>query len=69
MLTRTADFRRGFLFPSARGLSRFWSFPYREKDDEAHFWTAGVAQEWADELSDPEQDIYTLADGEPVRES
>jgi hypothetical protein len=30
---------------------------------------AGVAREWADELSDPAQDIYTSADGEPLDES
>ena len=38
------------------------------EEDEAQVWTAGVAQEWADDLADPRQDIYTLADGEPVRE-
>ena len=37
-------------------------------DGEARLWTEGVAKEWADELSDTAQDIYTLADGEPVRE-
>ena len=26
----------------------------------------GVAREWADELGDSRQDIYTLADGQPV---
>jgi hypothetical protein len=39
-----------------------------EADDEADTWAAGIAREWADELGDPDQDIYTLADGEPVRE-
>ena len=43
--------------------------PKSQEDDEANAWTAGIAREWADELSDPEQDIYTLADGEPVRDS
>ena len=43
--------------------------PASQEDDEADIWTAGIAQEWADELSDPDQDIYTLADGEPVGES
>jgi len=43
--------------------------PVTEEYDEADAWTAGISQEWADELNDPEQDIYTLADGEPVRES
>ncbi len=42
--------------------------PRSYEDEEADLWTAGVAQEWADELSDPRQDIYTLTDGEPVRE-
>jgi hypothetical protein len=27
---------------------------------------AGVAQQWADELGDTRQDIYTLDDGEPL---
>ncbi len=44
-------------------------FPVSLEDEEAHVWTAGIAQEWADDLSDPDQDIYTLSDGEPVRES
>ncbi len=45
-------------------------FPASEEDDdEADAWAAGIACEWADELGDPNQDIYTLADGEPVRES
>lgn len=40
--------------------------PVPQKDDAGGAWAAGVAQEWTDELSDPGQDIYTLADGEPV---
>ena len=36
--------------------------------DAADSWAAGFAREWADELGDPDQDIYTLADGVPVRE-
>ncbi len=43
--------------------------PETQEDDEAQAWTAGIAQEWADELADPNQDIYTMADGEPVCES
>jgi hypothetical protein len=27
---------------------------------------AGVAREWEAELSDPREDLYSLADGEPV---
>ena len=39
-----------------------------EDDDEGDAWAVGIAREWADDLADPDQDIYTLADGEPVRE-
>ena len=44
-------------------------FSASEEDREAEAWTAGVAQEWAEDLSDTGQDIYTLTDGEPVRET
>lgn len=43
--------------------------PSSQEDDAGDAWTVGVAREWADELNDERQDIYTLADGEPVRES
>ncbi len=43
--------------------------PSTQEDDAGDAWMAGVAHEWADDLSDPLQDIYTLADGSPVRES
>ncbi len=43
--------------------------PTAQDDEEASLWTAGVAQEWADDLADTHQDIYTEADGEPVGES
>jgi hypothetical protein len=43
--------------------------PVPQEDEAGGVWTAGIAQEWGDELSDPRQDIYTLADGEPVDES
>jgi hypothetical protein len=42
--------------------------PSSDEDDAGDAWMEGVAREWADELSDARQDIYTLADGEPVRE-
>ena len=32
----------------------------------ARDWTTGVAREWADELADIRQDIYSPDDGEPV---
>ena len=38
------------------------------EDEAGTAWSAGIANEWADELADARQDIYTLADGEPVRE-
>ena len=37
-----------------------------EEDDAGAAWTRGPAAEWADDLGDPRQDIYTLADGQPV---
>ena len=43
--------------------------PVSQEDEAGEAWTAGVALEWAAELNDPAQDIYTLADGEPVDES
>jgi hypothetical protein len=30
-------------------------------------WSDGIACEWQEDLADPRQDIYTLADGEPVK--
>ena len=43
--------------------------PTCQEDDAGEAWMAGVAQEWSDDLNDERQDIYTLADGEPIRES
>jgi len=43
--------------------------PASQEDDAGATWMAGVAREWADDLNDERQDIYTLADGEPVCES
>jgi hypothetical protein len=43
--------------------------PASQEDDAGGAWEAGIACAWADELSDAHQDIYTMADGEPVRES
>jgi hypothetical protein len=36
------------------------------EDDAGVAWQQGVALEWAEELGDARQDIYTLSDGEPV---
>lgn len=40
--------------------------PIPPLDDAEGRWTEGVADEWADELRDVRQDIYTLDDGEPM---
>ena len=37
--------------------------PY--EDDTGFEWARGVTKEWADELADSRQDIYTLDDGHP----
>ena len=43
--------------------------PASQEDDAGDAWMIGIAQEWADDLNDPSQDMYTLEDGEPIRES
>lgn len=38
-----------------------------EDEDEAGCrWGEGVAMEWAEDLTDPRQDIYTWEDGQPI---
>jgi len=37
-----------------------------EEDEGGAQWACAIAREWADELADERQDIYTLSDGEPV---
>ena len=37
-----------------------------QEDDAGEKWMAGVVEQWSDELSDTRQDIYTMADGEPL---
>jgi len=37
-----------------------------EEDEAGLAWTGGISSEWSAELSDPQQDIYTLDDGQPV---
>jgi len=39
-----------------------------DEDEAGEAWMSGVAREWADELSDVRQDIYTLSDGAPQDE-
>lgn len=35
-------------------------------EPEEETWDAAVARDWAEDWSDPREDIYTLDDGEPV---
>jgi hypothetical protein len=37
-----------------------------EGDEAGAAWLQGIAREWAAELSDPREDIYTLEDGKPL---
>ena len=37
-----------------------------EEDEAGAAWAHGFTREWADELRDPRQDVYTLEDGQPV---
>ena len=36
------------------------------EDDAGSLWADGIAAEWSAELADPQEDIYTLDDGQPV---
>jgi hypothetical protein len=38
-------------------------------DPDENEWMSFVATNWQAELADPREDIYSLADGEPVREA
>ena len=42
---------------------------FADEDDGGEAWAHAVVQEWADELRDARQDIYTLEDGQPVNAS
>jgi hypothetical protein len=37
-----------------------------EEDESGVAWAGGIANEWADELQDPREDLYTREDGQPV---
>ena len=50
------------------GAVTIWIVP-ADEDDAGDAWVSGVAEQWADELGDVRQDIYTLADGEPIRDA
>ncbi len=38
------------------------------EDDAGQAWMAGIAREWAAELSGPRENIYSMTDGEPVND-
>ena len=40
-----------------------------DEDESGAFWPWDVSRAWIDELGHPRQDIYTLADGQPVKAS
>ena len=40
--------------------------PGAGEDAAGRAWAAGIAREWAEELADARQDVYTLDEGEPV---
>lgn len=37
-----------------------------DEDESGAFWPWDVSRAWSDDLVDPRQDIYTLADGKPI---
>ena len=37
-----------------------------QEDDAGGSWMRGISQQWAEELNDTNQDVYTLSDGEPL---
>jgi hypothetical protein len=43
-----------------------WIVANAQEDDAGAAWMTGISHQWADELGDPRQDIYTLADGDAV---
>ena len=51
----------------AAGPVTIWIAPATQhEDDSGGQWMSGIAKQWAQELGDAREDIYTLADGEPV---
>jgi hypothetical protein len=38
----------------------------QEEEEAGKAWMEGIAREWIVALSDPREDIYTIADGEPA---
>ena len=48
-----------------QALSQFLHDP---NDDAESDWAASISHEWAEELNDSREDIYSLTDGEPIDE-
>jgi hypothetical protein len=49
-----------------QGPVTVWIAPSLNEDDAGDAWVNGIVREWADDLSDVRQDIYTMSDGEAV---
>ena len=52
--------------PAAARVRVIVLVPEPGEDDAGLAWEQGIAREWAADLANPKEDIYTLADGEPV---
>lgn len=42
---------------------------FPDEDEGGVAWAQGISREWADELGDSRQDLYTLEDGQPLNAS
>ena len=52
--------------PGAVELLLLFANDEEDVDEFSDAWMNGVAREWAAELADTREDIYTLEDGEPL---
>lgn len=50
----------------ASGPVTIWLSQQECDDDAGSAWMSGIAHDWHEELSDEREDLYTLADGDPV---
>lgn len=39
---------------------------WSDEDEAGTTWASGVDRAWSDELNDSRQDLYTIADGQPI---
>ncbi len=51
------------------GPITIWVSQGPQDDDAGIAWMAGVGRQWADELGDDRQDIYSISDGDPIDRS